>query len=297
MMDLSCKIYDLNYLAVISVSGEDSAKFLQGQITCDINSVTNSRLSIAAFCNPKGRVITSLFIFKTKAGFKLILPACLIEKVYKKLKIYILRSAVQLETNNTTIRLFGIKILANDQLTETEFFNNSQLLIFDYPFSTNRYLFILDQDNFNVFSLSTLKDAPQGDWTEWFYADINSGMPWLTLEQSEEYTPQMLNIDTLGGVSFNKGCYTGQEIIARTHFLGKAKRHLFIAECEEQIDSTKDINVLENDSGKIIGKVLAIQTYFGLTRLQVILQIADTSLSNLALDDDNRSSIKIVDNL
>jgi folate-binding protein YgfZ len=129
---------------------------------------------------------------------------------------------------------------------------------------------------------------------EWRFLDITAGFPWFEAEQSELYIPQMLNIDGLGGVSFNKGCYTGQEIIARTHYLGAAKRHLYIAECAEEVQvSEQSLAVIDAATRQSLGAVLLTQSFFQQSRLLLVLSGDDLGSRQLLLDDGKQTAIKI----
>lgn len=296
--DSSRKIFTLSHLSVIAVTGKDSAKFLQGQLTCDINNLSESQASIAAFCTPKGRVISTLIIVKTAETFLLILPNSLLDKVLKRLQIYILRAEVALLDQSESLLLFGLHCLpaafTGFNLPADDFAVGSHGAAFIKLPASSRYLGIVTQPE-SLTTLSAQNGFVVGDTEEWRYQDISSGFPWFDEEQSELYIPQMLHIDTLGGISFNKGCYTGQEIIARTHYLGKAKRSLFVAECRDILEPTVcGSTVLDADTQQSLGNILSYQSYLQNTRILVVLQSADAESKNLVLDDAKRTAIKIV---
>ena len=297
--DSNLNILPLSHLAAIAVTGEDSAKFLQGQLTCDINSLSASLASIAAFCNPKGRVISTLLVVKSTEAFLLILPASLLDKVLNKLKMYILRSDVQLINQSQNLTLYGLHRplpLAEELKLPTENFavSGNDPIMIKLPSTLPRYLCVANQPQ-SAATLSQQNSFSIADAEEWRYQDISSGSPWFEAEQSELYIPQMLNIDGLGGISFNKGCYTGQEIVARTHYLGKTKRHLFLAECDGTLETPESgTTVLDRETKQNVGSVLSAQTCAQNTRLLVVLQTADAESKNLMLDDAKRTAIKLV---
>lgn len=295
-----CKIFSLSHLAIISVTGGDSSKFLQGQLTCDINNLTENRASIAAFCNPKGRVISPLIIVKTAESFFLILPLSLVDKVLNKLRLYILRSAVRLENQTGNLQLLGLQCLSSapmplDLPVDNFAVKNGSPLVIKLPSSfLLRYLCITSQSEATPPQFQQ-NDFSSGELDEWRYQDISSGLPWFESDQSEAYIPQMLNIDELGGISFNKGCYTGQEIIARTHFLGKAKRSLFLAESNIPLEtSSVGLSILDQETQQSVGNVLSAQTYSQHTRMLIVLQIEGVESKHLMLDDTKRTALKIV---
>jgi folate-binding protein YgfZ len=270
------------------VSGADSAKFLQGQLTCNVNDLSDSQASIAAFCTAKGRVISSLIIIKTAVGFYLLLPASLLEKVLKKLQMYVLRSAVKLVDKRDEWAVYGLQTQESANPEEPPFsVNQADFITIKLPSALSRYLMIKP-----IQSPVTINQVSDDAWR---YQDIIDALPWFEFDQSEQYTPQMLNIDQLGGISFTKGCYTGQEIVARTHYLGKAKRSLFAAQSKQLLDLPCDrCPVLDSQTQQVIGHVLTAQHYLQQTYLLIVLQVADADCQSLLLDDEQRSLITLI---
>ena len=202
--------------------------------------------------------------------------------------MYILRSKVQLHTPQPGWQLYGLQPQPTAAATDTLCLINTENKLLKLSWSSGRKLCLSQQD---------VQNNEQGQPTheaEWIFQDINAGFPWFEIEQSELYTPQMLNIDGLGGVSFNKGCYTGQEIIARTHYLGAAKRHLYLAESQEMLQLPQTgAAVLDAANRQSLGSVLRAGSFSGHTRLLLVLQGADIGAHNLILDDGNQTAIKL----
>ena len=298
--DTKDSITAIAHLAIIKVTGKDAIQFLQGQLTCNINEITQSNSFFSAFCNAKGRTISTLLILKNADSFLLILPNELVEKVTRKLQMYILRSDVKL--SNVTDELCIMGITSNNtalftQMPETSFAvtNNSEIII-KFPSNENRFLHIssiaiakslwtqlIEKNNFFM-----------SDSNTWEYQDISAGIPWLTEDSSEEYIPQMLNIDKLGGISFNKGCYTGQEIIARTHYLGKAKRELFLAECNSIALQDNEPLMITNENEQAIGKVLSIQPGTQNYKMLIVIAVTEAKSENLMVNNSYQARINIV---
>ena len=231
-------LYPLSQLALLKVTGEDSAQFLQGQLTCDIYKLNDDNSFFTAFCNAKGRVISTLLMIKHIEGFLLILPRYLMDKVQKKLQMYVMRSKVTVENISTEFCLTGITGLPEQlpSLTfpEDDFSHKTNLI----KLPQSRYLMIESVDKTIDFWLKGIETRLNFQNSErWNYLDIQAGIAWLNEETSECYIPQMLNLEALGGISFDKGCYTGQEVVARTHYLGKAKRTLMTTESEQEANS------------------------------------------------------------
>jgi folate-binding protein YgfZ len=297
-------IYPVAHLAVLTVSGKDAAKLLQGQVTCDVNELTDTKSSLGALCNPKGRAITTFLLIKTSDAFLVILPEELLETVKKRLQMYILRSAVTLTDSSNQLCLMGLSVPA---MLAEPLFNTTQQDNITVNFSTthHRYLVIADTDK-AIALWSERVDNQQFKPTnsnQWRYLDILSGIPWLTAETSEEFIPQMLNLDQLGGISYNKGCYTGQEIVARTHYLGKTKRVLFLAECESTTLPAPNSAIIDNstDTEHSIGKVLlaqhaqiAAESAVTTVKMLIVLQVSDSDTYNLSLNDSHHTKITLI---
>ncbi len=291
--------YALNHLAIIEVSGDDAGTLLQGQLTCNINELTDNKASIAAFCNPKGRVISTLLVLKRGPSFLIILPSCLLDKVSKRLQMYILRSKVQLHDQNNNIRLTGLfypesvtdPILATDDFAVSR----TPFVAIKLPSQSLRYLLLITYESYTseIESLVNRGFKP-GTNENWRCQDIASGFPWFEAPQSEQYIPQMLNIDQLGGISFNKGCYTGQEIVARTHYLGKSKRQLYLAECDLTLPSDPELSVLDATTDEKRGDVLSKQSHDKKSLLLIVLQTVDEQAKNLILNNAERTALKLI---
>ena len=297
-------IYPVAHLAVLTVSGKDAAKFLQGQMTCDVNDVTGTKSSLGALCNPKGQAITTFLLVKAGDDFLIILPAELLEPVKKRLQMYVLRSAVTLTDSSGQQCLIG---LCDPGTQARPLFATTQneLITVNLSAAQSRYLVIAEADE--AIALWSDRVDNQGFQPEnsdqWRYLDIISGIPWLTINTSEEFIPQMLNLDQLGGISFNKGCYTGQEIVARTHYLGKAKRALFLAECDTSSTPAANSAIIDDSTGveQVIGRVLLAQRSRAthgnqrtLCKMLIILQVSDSDARNLKLQDQNPGNITLL---
>lgn len=294
----NCKVYKLSHLAIIAVSGADAAQFLQGQLTCDVKALQPLQSSVAAFCNAKGRVITTTLLVRTTQSFCLIIPASLLEKVLKKLQLYVLRSAVKLTAETGNWQLFGMDFTSSVKLqepsSEHQFISTADKIFLKHPSSLSRYYCLVNNPELQDTAILN-NPGYSADDMEWRFLEMSLGFPWFEDAQSELYIPQMLNIDQLNGISFNKGCYTGQEIIARTHYLGKAKRQLFLAECSKQEDlEISGFQILGADSNQVIGNVLSSVAYAENIRMLTVLQITDAGAHQLVLDDTKRTAIKII---
>ncbi|MDD2801237.1 MAG: folate-binding protein, partial [Methylococcales bacterium] len=255
--DAKKRLCPVTQLGVLTVAGKDAVSFLQGQITCNMHDITDNKSSLGAICNPKGRVITTFLLVKRDDVYLLLLPVELLAPIKKRLQMYVLRSAVTLTDSSDELCLIGcsqldVQTSANDQLGSTT--RQQGRLTIDLSRQVNRQLLITDAEDAQQFWQEQIgKYGHQPASSEvWRSLDIIDGIPWLTTETSEEYIPQMLNLDTLGGISFTKGCYTGQEIVARTHYLGKAKRQMFVAECDLTEPPAANAAIIDDSTGESV---------------------------------------------
>jgi folate-binding protein YgfZ len=292
--------------AVLAVTGRDAATFLQGQTTCDVLGLQNNDATHGAICDAKGRVLTTFLLFIRENGYWLVLPETLAGSIEKKLRIYVLRSKVRIENITAAQAIFGLHC---NQLPER--FEHSQLLSGDqrYPVlqADDRHLIKAGPDQW-LFIGSP--ESAEGHWNDlvrlegfaetsnayWNLLCILNGIPMLGIETSEEFVPQMINLDALGGISFKKGCYTGQEIVARMHYLGKLKRRMFLAatRCDRLPGPGEPVYV--SGSAQSIGRVVhAAYLRKPEVRLLAVLQIDQSASDSIHLSDPLATPLRILD--
>ena len=286
-------IYVPNHLGILSIVGADAAQFLQGQTTCNVHDITPTKALFAAQCNPKGRVITTFLLLKQDEGFLLVLPQALLDSVKKRLQMYVLRSKVTLTDSSDQFCLLGLSS-SEPPLQPFACHTQNGKVSVGISGQQNRQIIIANPEQaIALWQDHTVNRGFKAAATAtWQYLDIAAGIPWLDGETTEAYIPQMLNIDKLGGISFNKGCYTGQEIVARTHYLGKAKRGLFIAKCDSATIPAPNSAVLA-DNGQAIGNVLAAQLGQNGCLLQIVLGFPETGMPKLTLADQTPITLSI----
>jgi folate-binding protein YgfZ len=276
-------ICPITHLAVLTVSGKDAAKLLQGQITCNIQDITATRSSLGAICNPKGRVIAVFVMVQADERFLLVLPVAQLEAVKNQLSRYVLRADVSLVDSSENLCLLG-RWQASEQAASA-LLATSRNGIISINFS-GRDLLIAKPEQAMALWAELVGQAYQSKSpAHWQYADILAGIPWLCPASAEEYIPQMLNLDRLGAISFTKGCYTGQEIIARTHYLGKAKRAMFLGECVTAHCPDANTEILDANTDQAIGQVLATHNNQNICHLLMVLQESETGVYEPKLPD------------
>jgi folate-binding protein YgfZ len=289
-------IYPVVHLGILSVTGQDAALLLQGQVTCNVHEVTAQKAVFGAMCNPKGRVISTFLLLKNDDGFLLVLPKVLLEPVKKRLQMYVLRSKVTLTDSSDSWCLIGLLGQGAPQTPQFGSEMQDSAIFVSMSSGQNRQLVVADPDSaIALWSDAVLKQGAQPDSSDaWLGLDILSGIAWLDMDTSEEYIPQMLNLDKLNGISFNKGCYTGQEIVARTHYLGKAKRALFVAQCNSTpAVPAANAPVFDEtaDNSQAVGSVLSAQSDLRSCKLLLVLNLTDIDTAKLTLADQTQLTL------
>ena len=199
----------LSYLVIIRFSDPDAGDFLHGQVSGDVLGLASGDSTFACYCEPKGRVLALMLICRVDDCYYVIMSKALVQTVIDRLKIYVMRSKVSIETLDE----FSVSGWQASELPQAP---PSPIPAVALP-GTAQWLVTASHD-----VASTTVATPQGDWKT---AELQQGIVWLCPETSGQFLPQMLGFDQLGAVNFHKGCYPGQEIVARTHYLGKVKRH------------------------------------------------------------------------
>jgi len=196
-------------LGVLAFRGIDAAKFLQGQLSANVETLAAGASTLAGLHNPQGRVIALLAVVRTSADeLFAVLPRELAPGVAQRLRKFVLRSKVVIEEVSDIYCVLGS---TNTALPPG---------IASLAWGTRRLL-LAPRDRVGEFDLT---DAAA--FARWQIADIAEGLPQVNAATSEAYVAQMLNLDLLGAIAFDKGCYTGQEVIARAHYRGRVKRRL-----------------------------------------------------------------------
>lgn len=245
---------------LIRVSGSDAAAFLQGQLTQDVRKLAQVPLLLAAWCNAKGRVITVMRLAAMDDAPGLIVPHAMSAAVVRRLSMFRLRAEVQFDiagaewqatavtTDDDLALLDTAGLLPNGDDSAAR--RQNQLVTFDIG-CASRCIEVFGPAT--AFDSNRLEFRHPLDDSEWRAALIAAGIPTIAEETSEKFTPHMLNLDLLGAISFAKGCYTGQEVVARTEHLGKAKRRLIHYQLESGSASIGDkLAHNDQDAGEIV---------------------------------------------
>ena len=214
-------------MASVEVRGNGAAAFLHAQLTSDVAGLAPGRVALSAWCNPRGQVRNLFWILRhsEESAHTLVAPAGEVEGLVQGLRGFVLRAKVEVErAEHRVLGVAGraaeakVRDLAGGVPAPGWALDSGGRTAMCLPGEPYRFL---------VLGVDPLPDRLPA--TEWRRLEIEAGIAWLTPESRESFIPQMLNLDRLGAVSFEKGCYPGQEIVARTRYLGRLKRRLFRA--------------------------------------------------------------------
>ena len=245
----------LSYLGVIRVEGEDAAKFLHGQLTQDFSLLDLSQARLAAFCSAKGRMQASVIGFKrTPAEILLVCSRDILSTTLKRLSMFVMRAKAKLSDASHDYALFGLAgdaidlIATEDRPAWTKLDIDAANVVFLYPADGVR----------RALWLAPVNEAPPIgvplSASDWCWGEVRSGIAMITAPIAEAFVPQMLNYESVGGVNFKKGCYPGQEVVARSQFRGTLKRRAYLVHGETPMQAGDEI-FQESDASQPCGMV------------------------------------------
>lgn len=256
---------DLSHLGLLEISGADAATFLQGQVTNDVLMLDGSNAHYSAYCNPKGRMLALFLAFAHYDHLHLQFNRELLELIMKRLKMYVMRSKVEIKDVSESIIKIGLNgpqvasMLAPlfakipNQDYELVSLDNGAILKLPAINNDTRFEIFTDAKNAPVIWDALKANCQVIEKPYWNWLEIQVGIPDVSLATQEQFVPQMLNLDILNGINFKKGCYTGQEIVARTHYLGSVKRRTYLAEININTQAGDKVNdSTQNEVGQIV---------------------------------------------
>lgn len=243
------QLVDLSSLCVVDLTGEDATSFLQGQFSNDLKKISPMRAQVTGYCTPKGRLLALPIIVGLEDGYRLLVPDDIREGFLKRLSMFIMRAKVTV-TERKDWACTGVQVASDGnlgpladiigalpggvmdaassvegQLIRWHDFAGIESVTTSGSTSRARYLYIADIPR-QIELWRAGAQLPQSGPALWRLGDIRAGMPTITAGVLEAFVPQMLNLQLVDGLSFTKGCYPGQEIVARMQYLGKLKRHM-----------------------------------------------------------------------
>lgn len=230
-------LVDLSYLGLINFSGDDAENFLQGQFSNDVRLLASNRSQYGSYSTPKGRILANFLIWREEEGYFLQMPAELRESIQKRLSMYVLRAKVKIrDAGEDAVRIGVAGPAAEDALrgiwgkvpaADHDVAQGARGALIRLP-GARFEAAVKPEEAPDLWRALSETCTPVGSPC-WEWLDIRAGIPTITQPTQEQFVPQMVNLEAIGGVSFRKGCYPGQEIVARAQYLGKVKRRMYLA--------------------------------------------------------------------
>lgn len=298
-------IAPLNDVGLISATGDDAANFLHNQLTNDVEHLGLQEARLAGYCSPKGRLLATFLMWKTGDTIMLQLSRQIQATVQKRLQMFVLRAKAKLVDVSDSHAILGIGGQAAagvlqkwfPELPATPFAKSDSpagtLIRVTDAFGEPRYQWIASIETAQQAWPELVKVLTPVGTPLWRLTDIHAGMPHITQATQEQFVPQMINFELIGGVNFKKGCYPGQEIVARSQYLGKLKRRMLLATVDTtaaaagmEIFSSADP---EQPCGMIVNAERNLQ---GGTDCLVEIKMAATEEGSIHLDSAQGAALK-----
>jgi tRNA-modifying protein YgfZ len=228
---------ELAQFGLIRFSGEEAQDFLHNQLTCDVSALKPARSTYGAYCTPKGRVLGSFLLWRAEQGFFMQLPSSLREPIQQQISRYILRSRVKAADTTAEWTLLGVmgrdaaglvqRVAGNVPQGVHDVAQAHGTIVIRLP--VDRFEIVVAKEKSPSMLESLAAEGAKADAEQWQRQIIRAGVPVIFPATQEEFVPQMINLDLIGGVSYDKGCYPGQEIVARMHYRGTLKQRMYLA--------------------------------------------------------------------
>jgi tRNA-modifying protein YgfZ len=238
-------LFDLSHLGLIAVRGDDAETFLQGQLTNDIRALTPTHSHLTAHCSPKGRMLACFRALRLRDAVALQVPQDRLADTLKRLRMYVLRARVQIADASDDFVRIGLAgnqafdLLAHTGLPVPERDNEVAVAgattILRLPGPLPRCELFGDPAGLGAIWDALSPACTLGDSDAWALHNIRAGLPTVYTATADAFVPQMTNLQLIDGVSFSKGCYTGQEVVARMQYLGKLKRRMYVGQVQSSV--------------------------------------------------------------
>ena len=248
------------------MGGDDAQTFLQGQFGNDVNQLDECHHQLNCYSNPKGRLLAVFRLFRHGGYFYLRMPREIIDATLMRLKMFVLMAKVSIEDISDSFACIGVKGSDASQalagiFAETPEETNSMrvdndIAVLRVPGLQARYEVYGDRGNLESVVSALKQSGEEIDDRNWAYDDILAGVPTVFTATREEFVAQMVNLQLIDGLSFKKGCYPGQEIVARMHYLGKLKRRMYLLRLDGAEVPAAGTDVYAEGSDSATGKIV-----------------------------------------
>ena len=267
--------YLLSRLAIIRLTGSDRVKYLQSQVTCEATALLPGQQSLGGYCDAKGKLWGEFRLVVLEDALLLLTERSLLPRMLPELKKYGVFSKVEILDATTDYSLLGVAGDGTDDWIREQYALTDSGEIPDgvvLPIATDRWLLVSRR----ALAADMLPEQPEANW---WGLEILAGLPHMSAIHQGEYIPQMLNLQALGGISFSKGCYMGQETVARAKYRGANNRGLFILQgrAEQTVQPGESLERQLGEQWKRSGQVLDVWQHEGLILVTAVLPL-DTEL-------------------
>lgn len=282
--------YVLHQFGLLRLQGPDRVKYLHSQVTCDVQALQPGMQSLGGHCDPKGKLWSAFRLLVDQDSLWLVMDQSLLARDFAELKKYSLFSKLELSQASGSIPLMGIAGTGTDRWIAEQFgLQDSGLFASGIAakLETDRWLLL------NIFQdLEALPEQPEADWLGF---DILAGLPRFTAVAQGEFIPQMLNLQAIQGISFSKGCYMGQETVARAKYRGINQRALFIlvGQASTEVQPGMSLERQLGEQWKRTGQVLACWQQAGQVLLTAVLPVDTEADAVLRLHEHADSQLRI----
>ncbi len=266
-----CALMDLSRFSLIAIRGEDRETFLQGQLTNDIRELSDTHTQLSSHCSPKGRMLANFRVLRRDDSILLQLPGDKLDETLKRLRMFVLRAKVEIsDVSDELVRIGAAGNCAIDLLAdafpelperENDMIRVGELTAIRMAGSTPRFEVLGPLEPIKALWQTLSATATVVNSDLWPLLDIRAGIPNVYAATTDAFVPQMANMQLIDGVSFTKGCYTGQEVVARMKYLGKLKRRMYLA----QVDSDRpprpgdELHADAGTSNQASGRIVDVQ--------------------------------------
>lgn len=286
-----CRLDDL---ALLRARGPEARSFLQSQLSNDLAQVSATHAQLSGYCSPKGRLLAVFSVSQLESAdsFGLELPAELLPTTLKRLRLFVLRSKLVLDDGSREwpalglagpgaadiLQGLGLAVPESAMATATQ----DQVWVLRRPGPWPRFVLRAAPDRLARIE-PALGALPTLAWNDWSLAELLAGVPVVQTPTVDSFVPQTVDLDLAGGISFSKGCYPGQEIVARVHYLGRLKQRLHLARCDQPAEPGQAVLLAAGD-GQAVGTVMACAAQpDGGQRLALSLQLERAQAGDLRL--------------
>ena len=292
-------LFVLENKGIVKISGEDAESFLQGQLTCHMAFVTENSSHFGAICTPKGRMISIFRIFKKELDYLLIMEQSVIPSFTQHISKYIPFYKAEIEDVTSLYNIYGVSHQISEMFPEQDVeidevrpYQNNNVI----GYGPNRWL-VIEPINENITKKMFSSRPIFAGSSAWNSLDILQKIPHLTELSVEKFLPHEVGLPQIGGVSFNKGCYTGQEIIARMEFRGSLNKHPVVLTTDKptQLSASEPVKIQEDS------KIVSIGNVINITQMEeqpplILACIKDSYVEkgNFILNSENPTILKVI---